>query len=55
MLEVLGALITLHEVILSWSNETSRVTQLCENPVDAPTLDDEIEKLGMLYNEYKDM
>ena len=54
MLEVLGALITLHEVIFSWSNETSRVTQLCENPVDTHTLDNEIEKLGMLYNEYKD-
>ena len=51
---MLGALVTLHEVILSWSNETSRVSQMCESLVDTLVLDGEIEKLGVLYNEYKD-
>ena len=48
---MLGALVTLHEVIFGWSTETSMVTQLCETPVEAQILDDKIEKLGQLFNE----
>ena len=33
-LEVLAALVDLHEVVFEWSFETCRVIQLCEAPVE---------------------
>ena len=34
LLEVLGSMVDLHEIIFEWSSETCRVTQLCGKPVE---------------------
>ena len=53
LLEVLAALVDLHEVVFEWSSETCRVIQLCEAPVENEIIDSAIEKLSYLYDDYK--
>ena len=47
-------MVSLHEIIFSWSTETSRISQRCERPIDRTSFDEELGKIGELYNQYKD-
>ena len=39
IVEVLEALVSVHEMICIWANETSRIAQLCEKPMDRSTFE----------------
>ena len=44
MVEVLEALVAVHEVIGEWSNETNRIGLLCEKPLNRTEFEEELKK-----------